>query len=349
MKKPTVAPMSLISVALSSVTASAAAQESLPFPPEPSASIAGKSLADSKHQWRKQVRHLHADAPNVVIIMLDDAGFAQADTVGGPIHTPTLTRIADTGLRYNAFHTTAISSATRAALLTGRNHHRVGSGTITELASDFDGYTGTIPQSSATVAEVLKDYGYSTAAFGKWHNTPANETGVTGPFNHWPNAYGFEHFYGFLGGETSQYEPRLFVDHTPIEPPHDPKYHLTEDLATQAVTWLRRQHSEAPNKPFFMYWAPGAVHGPHQIFKQWADKYKGRFDRGWDVYREEAFARQKAMGWIPADTRLPPRPDTLPAWDSLSPEEQKIQARLMEDYAGFLEHTARQAGRIDDE
>ncbi|GAB2514188.1 arylsulfatase [Pseudoxanthomonas sangjuensis] len=342
-------PISLAMLALGSAAGTASAQATLPFPPEPSASQAGRTLAESKHQWRPQVSRLPADAPNIVVIMLDDAGFAQADTVGGPIHTPTLTRIADSGIRYNAFHTTAISSATRAALLTGRNHHRVGSGTITELASDFDGYTGTIPKSSATVAEVLKDYGYSTAAFGKWHNTPANETGATGPFDHWPTSYGFEHFYGFLGGETSQYEPRLFRDHTPVEPPRDAGYHLTEDLATQAVDWLRRQHSEAPGKPFFLYWTPGAVHGPHQVFRSWTEKYKGRFDRGWDVYREETFKRQKALGWIPKDAKLTPRPDSLPAWDSLSAEERKFQARLMEVYAGFLEHTDTQAGRIVDE
>ncbi|HKY90881.1 MAG TPA: arylsulfatase [Nevskiaceae bacterium] len=342
-------PLSLVGLALSSTAGVAHAQDTLPFPPEPTASRAGPSLADSQHQWRRPVERLPQDAPNVVIIMLDDAGFAQADTVGGPIHTPTLTRIADSGVRYNAFHTTAISSATRAALLTGRNHHRVGSGTITELASDFEGYTGTIPRSSATVAEVLREYGYSTAAFGKWHNTPANEVGATGPFHHWPDAYGFEHFYGFMGGETSQYEPRLYRDHTPVEPPRDPAYHLTEDLASQAVTWLQRHHSEAPGKPFFLYWTPGAVHGPHQVAGQWADRYKGRFDGGWDAYREQAFARQKALGWIPADTKLTPRADSMPAWDSLPAEERRFQARLMEVYAGFLEHTDRQAGRIVDE
>jgi arylsulfatase len=349
-KSPIATRTSLGLIALGGTLAGhAGAQESLPFPPPPTASKAGKTLLDSKHQWRKQPSRLPADAPNVLIIMLDDVGFAQADTFGGAIHTPTLTRIADSGIRYNAFHTTAISSATRAALLTGRNHHRVASGTVTEFASDFDGYTGTIPRSAATVAEVLRDYGYSTAAFGKWHNTPANETGAMGPFNHWPDAYGFEHFYGFMAAETSQYEPRLFSDRTPIEPPHDPKYHLTEDLASRGVDWLRRHQSEAPNKPFFMYWTPGAVHGPHQVFEDWSDKYKGKFDAGWDVYRQQAFERQKAMGWIPADTKLTPRPDTLPAWDSLSPEERKFQARLMEVFAGFLEHTDTQAGKLVDE
>ncbi|MES2152591.1 MAG: arylsulfatase [Pseudomonadota bacterium] len=336
-------------VALAALGGSAAAQESLPFPPPPSASIAKPSMQASTHQWRKQPSHLPADAPNVLVIMLDDAGFAQSDLVGGEIHTPTLARIADTGIRYNAFHTTAVSSATRAALLTGRNHHRVGNGQIAEAANDWDGYSGVIPKSAATIPEVLRDYGYNTAAFGKWHNTPANQTTSMGPFDRWPTGHGFESFYGFIAGETSQYEPRLYRNTTPIEPPRDPKYHLTEDMAGQAVSWLQQHQAYAPNKPFFMYWTPGAVHGPHHVFAEWADKYKGKFDSGWDAYRERVFARQKQLGWIPADTRLNPRPDGLPAWDSLSPEEKKYQARLMEVFAGFLEHADTQAGKVVDE
>ncbi len=321
----------------------------LPFNKTPTASVAASSIATSTHQWRNKASHLPADAPNVLIIMLDDVGFAHANTVGGAIHTPTLSRIADTGTRYNAFHTTAISSATRASLLTGRNHHRVESGTITEFASDFDGYTGEIPKTSATIPEVLKHYGYSTAAFGKWHNTPALHTSAAGPFDRWPCGHGFDHFYGFIAAETSQYQPSLYRDNTPIEAPNDPAYHLSEDLANQATAWLRQQHAVAPEKPFFMYWAPGAVHGPHQVFKEWSDKYKGKFDGGWDVYREEAFKRQKALGWIPKDSKLTPRPDTLAAWDSLPPEEKRYQARLMEVYAGFLEHADVQAGKVVDE
>lgn len=318
----------------------------LPFRKTPTASVAASNLAASTHQWRKNESRLRPGAPNVLIIMLDDVGFAHADTVGGAIHTPTLSRIADSGVRYNAFHTTAISSATRASLLTGRNHHRVESGTITEFASDFDGYTGEIPKTSATIPEVLKHYGYGTAAFGKWHNTPALHTSAAGPFDRWPTGCGFDHFYGFIAAETSQYHPSLYRGTTPIEPPNDPTYHLSEDLANQATTWLREQHAIAPEKPFLMYWAPGAVHGPHQVFQEWSDKYKGKFDGGWDVYREEAFKRQKAMGWIPADSLLTPRPDTLVAWDSLPAEEQKYQARLMEVYAGFLEHADVQAGKV---
>jgi arylsulfatase len=321
----------------------------LPFPPTPSASVAGRTLLDSRHQKRQSPSHLPADAPNILIIMLDDAGFAQSDAVGGAIHTPTLQRVMASGIRYNAFHTTAISSATRAALLTGRNHHHVGNGVVTEAASDFDGYTGIIPDSAATVAEVLKDYGYSTAAFGKWHNTSPLETTSQGPFNGWPTGKGFEHYYGIMGGESDQYQPRLYNDTTPIEPPNDPKYHFSEDVGTRAVDWLKQHHALAPAKPFFLYWAPSAPHAPHQIFKEWADKYKGKFDGGWDLYRQQTFERQKAMGWIPKDTQLTPRPTELAAWDSLSPEEKAFQARLMEVYAGFLEHVDTQAGRVLDE
>lgn len=326
-----------------------AAQETLPFPPTPSASTAGPSMQTSTHRWRTQPQHLAAGAPNILVIMLDDAGFAQADVVGGEIHMPTLARIAGTGIRYNAFHTTAVSSATRASLLTGRNHHRVGNGQIAEAANDWDGYSGVIPKTAATIPEVLKHYGYSTAAFGKWHNTPATQTTSMGPFDRWPTGHGFDTFYGFIAGETSQYEPRLYRDTTPVEPPHTPKYHLTEDMAGQAISWLQQHQAYAPKQPFFMYWTPGAVHGPHHVFAEWADKYKGKFDSGWDAYRERVFARQKALGWIPSNTIVNPRPEGLPAWDSLSPQEQKFQARLMEVYAGFLEHTDTQAGKVIDE
>lgn len=307
-----------------------------------------KDRDKARKSARRNATKPAAGPPNILIILLDDAGYAQADTVGGEIHTPTLTRIADSGLRYNAFHTTAISSATRAALLTGRNHHRVANGTVTELAGDHPGYNGTIPKSAATMPRLLKDHGYSTAAFGKWHNTLAHEATPKGPFEHWPTAYGFDHFYGFNGGETDQYSPRLFNDVTPIEPPRDPKYHLTEDLARQAVDWLKQQQTATPGKPFFMYWAPGAVHAPHQVFKEWADKYQGKFDDGWDAYRERVFQRQKALGWIPANAVNTPRPKDIVAWSSLSPDEKKFQARLMEVFAGFLEHTDAQAGRIVD-
>jgi arylsulfatase A-like enzyme len=320
----------------------------LPFEPTPmNTSIAKPRLQDSTMKWPMQPRRLPADAPNILIVLIDDVGFGVADTFGGEVHTPTLTELANTGLRFNAFHTTSICSPTRASLLTGRNHTRVGSGTIAERAIAFDGYTGVIPKSAATVAEVLKNYGYHTSAFGKWHNTPATETTAMGPKDRWPNGYGFEYFYGFLAGETSQWEPRLVENYNVIEPPHDdPNYHLTEDLVDKALDWLDNRQSYAPDKPFLMYWAPGAVHGPHHIFPEWADKYAGKFNDGWDVYRERVYKRQKGMGIIPPNTKLTPRPDTMQAWDDIPEDQQAFQSRGMELFAGFAEHTDVQVGRL---
>ncbi len=298
--------------------------------------------------WRQEPTRLKPNAPNILIILIDDVGFGLPDTFGGEVHTPTLTRLWDTGIAYNAFHTTAICSPTRAALLTGRNHHRVGNGTIAERASDLDGYTGIIPKTAATLAEVLHHYGYRSAAFGKWHNTPANQTTAMGPFDRWPTGHGFDYFYGFLAGETSQYEPRLYENLNPIEPPEHERYHLTEDMATQALGWLKKHQAFAPDQPFLMYWAPGAAHGPHHIFKEWADKYKGKFDDGWDAYRERVFRRQKQLGWVPAGTRLTPRPDTLAGWHQIPETERAFQRRLMEVFAGFVEHTDVQVGKLVD-
>ena len=320
----------------------------LPFPPTPSASIAKPRLQDSIHKRRTEPNRLSVDAPNILIILIDDAGFGVPDTFGGFAHTPTLSRLRETGLSYNRFHTTSICSPTRASLLTGRNHQRVGSGTIAERAVDWDGYTGIIPKSSATIAETLRHYGYKTSAFGKWHNTPADQTTSMGPFEYWPTGYGFDYFYGFIAGETSQWEPRLVENTRPIEPPHKENYHLTEDLVDQSVNWLKQHRAFAPEKPFFMYWAPGGVHGPHHVAKPWADKYKGKFDQGWDQLREQTFARQKQLGWIPADTLLTPRHSTMPAWDSVPESERAFQSRLMEIYAGFCEHTDAQVGRLVD-
>jgi arylsulfatase A-like enzyme len=322
----------------------------LPFPPTPSASVAKPRLQDSTHHRRVEKEHFPKDAPNIVIILLDDVGFGLPDTYGGPIHTPALSRIANEGISYNAFHTTSICSPTRAALLTGRNHQRVGSGTIAERAVDWDGYTGVIPRTSATLAKVLGEYGYKTAAFAKWHNTPATETTAMGPFTRWPTGegVGFDYFYGFLAGETSQWEPRLVENLNVIEPPHDPKYHLSEDLADRAVTWMKRHRAFSPDKPFFMYWAPGASHGPHHIFKDWADKYKGRFDDGWDALREATYKRQKELGWIPADAKLTPRADNMAGWDSIPAAERPFQLRLVEVFAGFTEHVDAQVGKLID-
>ena len=320
----------------------------LPFRPTPTASSAAETILDSTMKWREQPQRLGSDAPNILIVLIDDVGFAQNDTFGGEIHTPTLSRLLNEGICYNRFHTTSICSPTRAALLTGRNHHRVGNGTIAERASDFDGYTGVIPKTSATIAEVLHHYGYRSAAFGKWHNTPATQTTAMGPFDRWPTGHGFDYFYGFLAGETSQYEPRLYENLNPVEPPHDERYHLTEDMADKAIAWLKQHQAFSPDKPFFMYWAPGAAHGPHHVFTEWADKYKGKFDDGWDAYRERVFKRQKELGWIPADTELTPRPDSLASWDSIPESQRDFQRRLMEVFAGFVEHTDAQVGKLVD-
>ena len=321
----------------------------LPFPPVPSASIAGPTLQESKHVRRQEPKYLPANAPNILIVLLDDVGFGQPEAFGGEIKTPTLSRLREEGISYHAFHTTAICSPTRAALLTGRNHQRVGAGTIAERAVDWDGYTGVIPRTSATIAEVLRYYGYKTAAFGKWHNTPADQTTAMGPFDRWPTGHGFDYFYGFTAGETSQYEPRLYENTNAVEPPHDQRYHLSEDLADKAVTWLRRHRSFSPDKPFLMYWAPGASHGPHHIFKEWADKYKGKFDDGWDAMRPRVFKRQQEMGWIPANAKLTPRADSMAAWESIPEVERPLQRRLMEVYAGFTEHVDVQVGKLVDE
>jgi len=325
------------------------AQDVLPFPEPVSASVTGKTLKDSKHQWRKKERHLAKDAPNIVIFMTDDAGFANASTFGGPVHTPTLDRLAKTGISYNAFHTAAMCSQTRASLLTGRNHHRVGAGQIAEFASDWDGYSGSIPKSTATMPQVLSYYGYKTAAFGKWHNTPVTDITRMGPFDRYPTGLGFDYFYGFLAGETSQYEPMLFENTNPISAPHDPTYHLTEDMAEKAIRWMRTSRTLEPDSPFFLYFTPGAVHGPFHIFKEWADKYAGKFDEGWEALRQVTFEQQKAMGWIPKDSTLNPLHEGMQKWDDIPKSQREFQTRLMEIYAGFLEHTDVQYGKIVDE
>jgi arylsulfatase len=329
----------------------AVAQESLPFPPKPSGSRAGPTIADSTYSPLPAQSHLPANAPNILVIMLDDVGPALPDTFGGVIQTPTLSRLAEEGVSYNRFHNAAMCSPTRAALLTGRNHHRVGNGQIAELANDWDGYTGRIPRTSATVAKVLGDYGYATAAFGKWHNTPANETTSVGPYTDWPagEGIGFDYFYGFLAGESSQWEPAVVENTVRIDPSHGKEgYHFTEDMTDKAVSWMKQVRALTPDRPFLMYWAPGASHGPHHIFNEWADKYKGKFDDGWDAMREGIFARQKELGWIPENTELTPRPDTLAGWQDIPEAEKPFQRRLMEVFAGYTEHADTQAGRLLD-
>jgi arylsulfatase A-like enzyme len=328
-----------------------ASGETLPFPPTPSASIAGRTMQESVYQQRTVERHLPPDAPNILIVLIDDAGPALPSTFGGDVTTSTLDRVCAEGVSFNRFHTTAMCSPTRASLLTGRNHHRVGNGQIAELANDWDGYSGHIPKSSALAADVLRNYGYATGAWGKWHNTPAEETTVAGPFDNWPTGLGFEYFYGFLAGEASQYEPNLVRNTTSVLPPKTPEegYHLSEDLADDAIGWLRTHKALEPDKPFYMYWASGCLHGPHHIMKPWADRYAGKFDDGWDAYRERATAGAKAKGWIPQDAELTPRHPQMAAWDDIPEDQRPFQRRLMEVAAGYAEHVDVQVGRILDE
>jgi arylsulfatase A-like enzyme len=333
------------------LSSDAAKQESLPFPEPVSGSVAGRTMQESVYSPKPAPKRLPKDAPNILIVLIDDAGPGLPSTFGGEVETKTMDRIVGSGIAYNRFHTTAMCSPTRASLLTGRNHHRVGNGQIAELANDWDGYSGRIPKSSALAAEVLKDYGYSTAAFGKWHNTPAAETTAAGPFENWPTGLGFEYFYGFLAGEASQYEPHLVRNTTVVEPPKTPEegYHLSEDLADDAITWLRNHKAFQADKPFYMYWASGAIHGPHQVHKEWADKYKGKFDDGWDAYRERVFKRAKEKGWIPQNAQLTPRHPTMSAWADIPEKQRPFQRRLMEVAAGFAEHVDVQVGRLVDE
>ena len=285
-------------------------------------------------------------APNVVVVLLDDVGFSASGTFGGLIPTPQLDKLAGEGLRYNRFHTTSICSPTRASLLTGRNPHAVHMGTVMNTADDRLGYSGFQTKDAVSIAELLRRAGYNTAAFGKWHQTPDSEASPNGPFDRWPTGQGFERFYGFIGGETDQFEPSLYEGTHQIPVPQRPGYHLTEDLADRAITWLNTQHSIEPDRPAFLYFAPGATHAPLQPPREWIDRFKGKFDAGWDALREEIFARQKRMGIIPANTKLTPRLPQLPAWSSLTADQKRVAARLMEIYAAFLAHTDAQVGRL---
>jgi arylsulfatase len=290
-------------------------------------------------------------APNVLIVLIDDAGFAASSVFGGPINTPTAERLAKTGLRFNRFHTTALCSPTRQALLTGRNHHSVNMGGVCEIATSAPGYSSVLPKTKAPLAMTLKLNGYSTAQFGKCHEVPVWETSPMGPFDQWPTGGGgFEYFYGFIGGETNQWYPAIYEGTTPMEPEKTPEegYHFTEDMATKAIKWVRQQKALMPDKPFFMYFAPGATHAPHHVPKEWVDKYKGRFDAGWDTLRDEIFARQKKLGVIPADAELTKRPAEIPAFDDMPAALKPILRREMEVYAGFMEHTDHHVGRLID-
>jgi len=320
----------------------------LPVPQAQFGGVIGRKASESTPDFPKDVT-APKSAPNVLLIMTDDTGFGAASAFGGPIPTPTLDRLAKSGLKYNQFHTTALCSPTRAALLTGRNHQSVGMGNITEFATGYPGYTSIMPKSAGTVGNILVDNGYNTAWFGKHHLVPEWMQGPGGPFDQWAGGLGFEYFYGFLGGDTDQYHPALFENTTPVLPPFgDPNYILIEDLADRTINWIRTQHAAAPGKPFFVYFAPGNSHAPHQAPKDWIAKFKGQFDQGWDKVREETLARQIKLGIVPANTVLTPRPKEIPAWDSLNDDQKKVYARMMEVYAATVAQSDYEIGRIID-
>ncbi|AMK25499.1 sulfatase [Sphingobium sp. TKS] len=286
------------------------------------------------------------DTPNVLVILTDDVGFGAGSTFGGPVPTPTYDDLARRGLRYNAYHNSAICSATRAALLTGRNPHNVGMGRVTNAPTGYPGYTGFIPPSAATVAKILRQDGFRTAAFGKWHLIPDWEEGPEGPFDRWPTGMGFEDYYGFVSADTDQYHPALYRGTTPVAPPNSPGYILDADLADKASDWIRQERQLAPDRPFFLYFASASTHAPHHVPKDWIDRFKGKFDAGWDRIREESYRRQKAMGIIPVTSRLTPRPSFLPAWSSLSSDQKRLFARMMEVYAAQLAFADAQIGKL---
>jgi arylsulfatase len=324
------------------------AQDVLPRPEPPFGGKIGRTVAESVKDFPKPVE-APKGAPNILLILTDDVGFGASSTFGGPIPTITMDRLANAGLRYTQFHTTALCSPTRAALLTGRNHHSAATGIIMELATGFPGYNSLQPKSAGTFAEILKQNGYNTSWYGKNHNVPDWQNSQAGPFDLWPTGLGFEYFYGFIGGDTSQWNPALFEGTKPIEPPHDAKdYFFDKDMADHTIAWIRMQHAVAPDKPFLAYYAPGTAHAPHHAPNEWIAKFKGKFDQGWDKVREETFARQKQMGIIPANAKLTERSEGIPAWDSLDADHRKVAAHMMEVYAAALAHADYQMGRILD-
>ncbi len=309
----------------------------------------GKTYRDSTPSYPQPIK-APKDSPNVLLILLDDVGFGMTSTFGGPVPTPHLTKLADNGVTYRRFHTTALCSPTRAALLAGRNHHSVGTGVIIEMGTGYPGYTGMIPQSTALVSEMLGGNGYATAAFGKWHNTPEGEISPAGPFDRWPTGLGFDYFYGFNQGEAHHYYPVLYRNTTNVPPPKSPEegYHLTTDLTDEAIAWINNVRAADREKPWFAYFSTGAAHAPHHAPREWREMYKGKFDYGWDRQRELTHARQLELGIIPKGTKLTPRPPEIPAWDSLSDDQRKVYIRLMENYAAFMAHTDDQIGRLID-
>jgi arylsulfatase len=314
--------------------------------------VVNRTLAGSEPDWG-QIGHIEPPegAPNVLLVLIDDAGFGNPSTFGGPIDTPNYTRMADAGLRYNRFHVTALCSPTRAALLTGRNHHTVGFGSIGELSSGFPGYTAFVPKDCAPFPKVLKENGYATAAIGKWHMTPDGQQGPAGPFDRWPNGWGFDYFWGFLGGESGQWDPMITENQKTIGVPEGTDgqpYYLPDDMADKTIQWLHGVRAQEQTKPWFVYFSTGCSHAPHHVPKEWADKYRGRFDQGWDRLREETFERQKRLGVVPADAELTPRNEAFPAWDSLPEDQRRLYARQMEVYAGYSENADYNVGRVLD-
>jgi len=324
----------------------------LPIPDRTFGGVAGRTVADSQPDWSIVAPVSAPDnAPNVLIVLIDDAGFGGPETFGGAIHTPTLTRVREAGLTYNRFHVTAVCSPTRAALLTGRNHHRCGFGSIAEYPGPFPGYSAILPRTCGPLPRILKENGYVTGGFGKWHLTPDNVQGAAGPFDRWPQGWGFDHWWGFLSGAAGQYDPIITQDNGVIGVPAgtaDRPYYFPDDLTDKAVEWLHAVRAQDPHKPWMMYYSTGATHAPHHVFSEWADKYKGRFDQGWDVYRRETLERQKKLGIVPPETTLTERPDLFPAWDTLSDDEKKLYARQMEVFAGFSENADWNVGRLLD-
>src|SRR5579863_4088654 len=322
----------------------------IPDPPRSGLMLYDAKDPENKYPAITQLRPPKG-APNVLLILIDDAGFGSSSAFGGPCYTPNAELLASGGLKFNRFHTTALCSPTRQAMLTGRNHHSVGMGGITEIASGSPGYNSILPNTCSPLARTLKLNGYATAQFGKCHEVPVWQTSPAGPFDAWPTGGGgFEYFYGFIGGEANQWYPSLYEGTTPVEVKKTPEegYHLMEDMTDKAINWIGQQKALIPDKPFFVYFAPGATHAPHHVPKEWADKYKGKFDQGWDKLREETFARQKKLGVIPQDCQLTARPKEIPSWDSQSPEFQRVLAREMEVYAGFFEFADHHIGRLID-
>jgi arylsulfatase A-like enzyme len=320
--------------------------DQLPPPPLPFGGVIKDEAKDSTPYWPPMVVP-RKSAPNVLLIMTDDQGYGVSGTFGGVIPTPTMDRIANAGLRYTQFCSTALCSPTRAALITGRNHHSVGFGVIAEQSTGYPGYDSTIQKNSATVGKILKDNGYATSWFGKNHNTPTYQYSKSGPFDQWPSGMGFEYFYGFMGGETNQWTPYLFQDHTQIQPwVGKPNYNLTTDMAEEAVMYLKEMNAAAPDKPFFLYFVPGGTHAPHHPTPEWIAKMKGKFDGGWNEMREKIFANQKKLGVIPADTQLTPWPDSLPKWETLNPTQKKVYAHQAEIFAAYVAYTDHEIGRV---